>query len=63
MALDQRQNASADGAEADQHDRTGDFAVVWPSRHEAQLPRKLLRRDKASVDVLIKSLSERRRRA
>jgi hypothetical protein len=33
MPLDQRQNAPADGAKADQNDRAGDFAMNGPVRH------------------------------
>ena len=33
MALEQRQDAPADGAKADQNDRAGDFAMNGPVRH------------------------------
>jgi hypothetical protein len=33
MPLEQRQNAPADGAKADQNDGAGDFAMNGPVRH------------------------------
>ena len=41
MPFEQRQNAPADGAKADQDDRAGDFAVNGPVRHLAASPQAL----------------------
>ncbi len=41
MPLEQRQDAPADGAKADQNDRAGDFAMNGPVRHFCGLLGKL----------------------